>query len=108
MHMRTEFVALRNHLDDAVAQLFGIERADSHAPDRASLRDHFQQIGKFDLRIEVLAIAAEMNAGENHFLEAARMKIVQRRDHAARLDASRSAARKRNDTEGAELIASFL
>ena len=81
MNMRTELVASRNHLDDAIAQLFGIERADSHSLYRASLRDHFQQIGKFDLRVEILAVTAEMNSGENHFLEAACVKIVQRRDH---------------------------
>ena len=49
-----------------------------------------------------------MHAGKNDFLEAARMKIVERRHHAARLDAARSAARKRHDTESAELIAAFL
>ena len=63
---------------------------------------------KLDRRIEILAVAAEMHARKNDFLEAARMKIVERRHHAARLDAARSAARKRHDTESAELIASFL
>src|SRR6266849_8109741 len=74
MHMRTELVALRNHIDNAVAQLLGIERTDSHAFYRASLRDHFEQVGEFDLQVEVLAISTEMNAGENYFLETARVQ----------------------------------
>ena len=49
-----------------------------------------------------------MHAGENDFLEAARVKVVERRHHAARIDAARSAAGKRHDTESTELIASLL
>ncbi len=75
---------------------------------RASLGDHLEQMGQLNRWREILAVAAEMHPGENDFLEAARMKIVQRRHHAARIDAARSAARKRDDTESAELIASFL
>src|SRR5260370_39373050 len=49
-----------------------------------------------------------MHACNNDFLETARMKIVERRHHAARLDAARSASRERDDTESAELIAPLL
>src|ERR1700689_284230 len=108
MKMRTKFRAARYYFDDPVPQLLGIERANPDPLDRTSLGDHFEQAGQFHLRLEVLAITAEMHPGQNDFLEAARMQIVERRYHAARLDAPRSSARKRHDAEGTELIASFL
>src|ERR1700691_1202285 len=108
MQMRAEFFAARNYFHDPVAQLFGIERAYSHALERASLGNHLEQVGQLDRRLEILAVTAQMHPGQNDFLEAARMKIVERRNHAARIDAARTAARKRHDTEGAELIASLL
>src|SRR5260370_28551303 len=108
MQMWAEFSSARNYFDDPVVQLFGVERAYPHPVERASLRDHFEQVCELDRRIEVLAVAAQMYASEHDFLEAARMKIVERRHHAARLDAARGAARERHDTECTELIASFL
>src|SRR5277367_949288 len=106
--MRAEFLAARNYFHDPIAQLLWIERADAHAIQRASLGDHLEQLGQVDLRVEVLAIATEMNPGQHDFLESALMKIVERSHHAARLDAPRGAARKRYDAECAELIAALL
>src|ERR1700720_1500055 len=108
MQMRAEFFAARYYLDDPVAQFFGIERAYPYPLERASLGDHLEQIGQLDRRVQVLAVAAQMHSGKNDFLEAARMKIVECRHHAARIDAARGASRKRHDTKSAELIAPFL
>src|ERR1700689_4935282 len=106
--MRAEFCAARNYFYDPIAQLFRIKRADAHAIQRASLRDHLEQFSEVDLRLEVLAIATEMPPGKHYFFETLPVKIVERRHHAARLDAPRGAARKRYDAECAELIAAFL
>src|SRR5271166_1691975 len=106
--MRAEFCAARNYFHDPIAQLFRIERADTHAIQWAPLSDHLEQLGEVDLRLEVLAVATEMNPSQHDFLEAALVKIVKRRHHAARLDAPRGAARKRYDAECAELIAALL
>src|SRR5215469_1315600 len=108
MQMRTEFLATRNYFDDAIAQLLGIERTDPYSFERASLGDHLEQVGQLNRRLEVLAVATEMHSGEDDLADAARVKIVQRRHHASRLDAAGTAARERHDTEGAELIASLL
>src|SRR5208282_5375412 len=101
--MRAEFFAARNYFHDAIAQLFRIKRAYAHAIQRASLGDHLEQLGQVDLRFEVLAVATEMDPGKHDFLEAALVKIVERRHDAARLDTPRGAARKRYDAECAEL-----
>src|SRR5215470_8590894 len=106
--MRTEFPAARNYRDDAIAQLLGIERADPHAFERASLGNHLEQLGQLNRRLEVFAVAAQMHAGQDDLADAASMKIVQRRHHASRVDAAGTAAQERHDTEGAELIAPFL
>src|SRR5580692_5431410 len=106
--MRAEFRAARDCVDDPVAQLFGVERAYPHPLDWASLGDHLEQVCQLDRRVEIFAVTAQMHARKNDFLEAARMKIVERRHHATRLDAPRAAPRKRHDTKSAELIAPFL
>src|SRR5271163_2772068 len=106
--MRAEFFTARNYFHDPIAQLFRIKRAEAHAIQRASLGDHLEQLGKVDLRFEVLAVPTKMNPGQHDFLEAALMQIVERRHHAARLDAARGAARKRYDAECAKLIAALL
>src|SRR5579862_3396264 len=108
MQMRAEFFAARDYLDDPVAQLFGIERAYPHPLDWASLGDHFEQASQLDGRIEILAVTAQMHSSKDDFLEASCVKIVERRHHATRLNAPRSASRKRHDTKCAELIAAFL
>src|SRR5579862_2366022 len=108
MQMRAEFFAARDYLDDLVAQLFRIERAYSHPLDWTSLGDHFEQASQLDGRIEILPVTAEMHSSKYDFLEASRMKVVERRHHATRVDAARSASRERHDTKSAELIAAFL
>ena len=45
MQMGAEFFTARNYFHDAVGQLFGIERADAHAIERASFGDHLEQLG---------------------------------------------------------------
>src|SRR5882757_9450534 len=92
MKMRTKLFTARQDPQNVVAQLFRIERADSNAFERASLGDHLEQGRQIASRIKILAVAAEMDAREHDFLEAARVEIVERRNHASRLDAAGSAA----------------
>src|SRR6266851_5278879 len=108
MKMRAKLFAARNYLHDAIAQLLGIERAYPHTLNRASLSDHLQQIRQINSRLQVFAITAEMHPRKNNFLEPARVQLVERDHHSARLDTSRGSARKRHDAECAKLVASFL
>src|SRR5208282_5765407 len=106
--MGAEFAASPDYLDYLIAQLFGVERADSNTVDRRSLGNHFQQPGQIDRRRQVFAVAAKMHARERDLFEASLRQPVERGNYAARLDATRGSARNRNDTEAAKLIASFL
>src|SRR5215469_8874764 len=106
--MRAETGIRRDDIDDAVAQLLGIERAYPNALNLTALGDHFEQVREFNRRRKVLPVAAKMNAAQRRFLETAAMNLVERFDHAPRLDAARSAARERHDAERAKLVASFL
>src|SRR5579864_1687370 len=89
MEMRAKLVALCNERNYPVAQLFGVERAQAHPSDRRTLRDHFDKFSEPNRRIEILPVATEVDAGENHFFETARMKPVERREYTARFDATR-------------------
>src|SRR5260221_12614007 len=108
MKMCAELFAPGNYLHDSIAQLFRIERTDTHAFDGRSLGDHLEQAGEINLRREVLAVAAQMHAREHDFLEAARVQIVERVHHPPRVDTARGAARKWHDTKSTKLIAAFL
>src|SRR5713101_3923096 len=108
MEMRTKLAALCNQRNYPVAQLVGVERAQTYSLDRRTFGDHFQKFFEPNRRIKILPVAAQVDAGKNHFLETARMKPVERRDHTARFDATRQSARKWHDTERTELVAALL
>ncbi len=54
--MGAELFALRDDTDDAIAELLGIQRADTNAIDRRALRQHLQQISQLYLRIQNPAV----------------------------------------------------
>ena len=67
-----------------------------------------QEIRQLDLRLEVGPIAAEMHAGEHHFLKAALRQHLQLLEHLPRRHAAAAAARERHDAEAAEEVAPLL
>src|SRR5579859_1321256 len=70
MEMGAEFRARRDYFDYPIAQLLGIERTQPDSPDRRALFDHLKQRFEGNRRIEVLAVAAQMDPGQDNLLEA--------------------------------------
>src|SRR2546430_2230509 len=108
MKMRTEAIALRDNVDDLVAHLFRIQRANANAPDAASFGDHLEQRFRRRGGAEVASVSTQMNSAEHDLLVAAFVKLIERIEQAAGFDTARLAARERHDAECAELVASFL
>ncbi len=108
MQVRTDCRTTRHQVEQAVRHFARIEGAQADARDRAAIRDHFDQRREIDSWIEIVAIAAEMDARQNDFLVTGVGQLAHLFQHFARRDAAAEAARGRNDAVSACVVAAFL
>ena len=108
MQMRTDRIRTRHQVEQPVGDFARVEGTETNARHQTALGDLLDQCGQIDFRLKILAVAAEMDAGEDDLLVTGFGELAHLGQHFPGHHAAAQSARRRDDAVGAAVVAALL